>query len=146
MSRLRPRRGADERGAISVLILGLIVALFLIAGLVIDGGQAINGRQKAFDDAEQAARAGANEIDVGALRSSGQVVILPGEAQAAAARFLTSQGYGPTTFTVSADGDSVTVTTTTSVDTTLLQLVGFSSFDVRGQATAEAATGNGEVP
>ena len=59
--RIRERITADgEDGAASVFVLGLVVVLMIVAGLVVDGGRAVNGRAAAMDAAEQAARAGAS--------------------------------------------------------------------------------------
>lgn len=74
------RRTRSERGAISAMLVTLIVMLFVLAGLVVDGGFAINARQKIYDDAEQAARAAANQIDIETLRATGEIVILEGQA------------------------------------------------------------------
>src|SRR5690625_6119566 len=82
------RRLRSERGSFSAMIIGLIVMLLMVAGLVVDGGLALNARAQTYDDLEQAARVGANEISEDALRSSGEVVLIPGEAEAAAAGFL----------------------------------------------------------
>src|SRR5690625_2081284 len=82
------RRLRSERGSFSAMIIGLIVMLLMVVGLVIDGGLALNARAQTYDDLEQAARLGANEIDAGALRSSCQVVLIPGQAEAKATAFL----------------------------------------------------------
>ncbi len=143
--RLAPRSG--ERGAISALIVGLIVMLFVVAGLVVDGGLAINARQSTYDDAEQAARAGANQVDTLTLRTSGVVTILPAQAQSAAVDYLIGRGYDPGRIQVSVQQNEVTVTAERTVDTSLLQLIFISSFDVSGSATARPATGIlAEVP
>jgi Flp pilus assembly protein TadG len=140
---VRARLASDsgERGAISALVVGLIVMLFVVAGLVVDGGLAINARQRAYDDAEQAARAGANQVDTLALRTSGLVTILPAQAHTAAVDYLIGRGYDPGRIQVSVQQNEVTVTAEETVDTTLLQLIFISSFDVSGSATARPATG-----
>ena len=50
-------------------------AVFLLAGLLVDGGAAINARLRAADIAEQGARAAADEIDVDRLRETGRIVL-----------------------------------------------------------------------
>jgi Flp pilus assembly protein TadG len=67
-----------------------IAVVFLLA-LIVDGGSALNARERAMDVAGQAARAAADTIDVGTLRATGVAVIGPG-ACAAAARLVA--GYG----------------------------------------------------
>ncbi|GMA88285.1 hypothetical protein GCM10025868_35350 [Angustibacter aerolatus] len=58
----------DDRGAVTVFVLGLTVTLLALGGLVIDGGNRVNDEMTLADDTEQAARAGATAIDEEALR------------------------------------------------------------------------------
>src|SRR6266700_550025 len=60
---------ALQRGSISMFVVIFTIAVLMLAGLVYDGGLAIAARQRAADIAEEAARAGANAVDVDALRS-----------------------------------------------------------------------------
>ena len=133
--------GPDDAGAVSVFVLGLIVVLMVVAGLVIDGGRAVNARAEIMDDAEQAARTGANQIDPVELRASGQVRILPGAASAAAADYLTARGYDPGRIAVSSSEAQVEVTVRDTVPTSLLQLILIPSFEVEGSAVSRAAVG-----
>lgn len=131
----------------SVFVVGLAVVLFGVAGLAIDGGRVINAKDRAYDVAEQAARAGANEIDVETLRTSGQVVLRPGDARAAAANYVGKySGYtldGP----IGTTATTVTVSLKATIPTTLLSLVNIDNIDIAGTATASAVTGiNGAVP
>jgi Flp pilus assembly protein TadG len=68
-----------------------IAVVFLLA-LILDGGSALNAKERAMDIAGQAARAAADTIDTGTLRSSGVAAIGPG-ACAAAARLVASYGH-----------------------------------------------------
>lgn len=139
----RMRSPQSERGAISVLVIGLFLALMVMAGLVVDGGNAINARARATDDAEQAARAGANQINEDLLRSSGQVQIEQGAAYNAAVAYLTGPqvGYSAGEIQVVPAADEVTVTVSTTEPTDLLSLIGIGSFDVSGTASARPAPG-----
>lgn len=140
------RRDA-ERGAISAMVVLLIVMLFAVAGLIYDGGRAINARQQAFDDAEQAARAGANQIDMERFRADGSVVILRGAAEAAVQEYLAQLDRSYSTVDVGFGGpESVQVTLGRTVPTGLLQLVFVSSFDVSGSATSQPEVGIGGAP
>lgn len=134
------RRAADDRGAISVILVLLTGALFGLAGLVWDGGRAITARQHAADLAEQAARAGANDLDVNAIRSHGSDVVDVSRAIADACRYVNvaSPGSG---CTATANGASVTVHVTTRTSTALLGIVGVSSLTTHGYATASAVRG-----
>ncbi|MGF1662531.1 MAG: pilus assembly protein TadG-related protein [Kineosporiaceae bacterium] len=133
------RHDRDDRGAATAFVVAVTGALLLTAGLVIDGGQALNGRARVADDAEQAARAAADRIDVTALRSTGEVRLRP-DAGGAAAALLASRGYGGGQYAVSVGGASATVTVTDTVPTAFLLLVGYREFTVRASATAEATT------
>jgi Flp pilus assembly protein TadG len=135
------RLQGDDRGSASVFVIGLIVMLMVVAGLVVDGGRAVNARAAVSDDAEQAARAGANQLDLGALRGSGDVRIDPAAARGAAEDFLLVRGYAPGEITADADADRVRVTIEQDVPTQLLSLVLVRSFHVAGGATARAAVG-----
>ena len=143
------RRVRSERGAISAMVVTLIVMLFVLAGLVVDGGFAINARQKIYDDAEQAARRAANQIDIETLRATGEISILEGQARQQAQAYMSARGYSPGQVEVSVDdiAGEVTVTARDTVQTTLLQLIFIPDFDVQGQATSRPAVGiTGEMP
>lgn len=129
-----------DRGAATVFVVAMAVVLLVTAGLVIDGGQALNGRARVADDAEQAARAAADQIDVPTLRSTGDIVILPGAGAGAAAELLAVRGYGPDQYSVRVDGASASVTVLDSVPTAFVLLLGIAEFDIRASATADAVT------
>lgn len=61
----------DDRGTLSIFVVLLAPAILFLAGLVIDGGGGLVAKQRAADQAEQAARAGANAIDIAVLRDTG---------------------------------------------------------------------------
>lgn len=63
------RRPRGERGSFTFAVIFWALMAMMLAGLVVDGGLAITERQNAGDIAEQAARAGANDLDQGALRA-----------------------------------------------------------------------------
>jgi Flp pilus assembly protein TadG len=132
---------SSERGAVSVLVIGIAIALFVMAGLVVDGGNAINARQKISDDVEQAARAGADQIDVLALRQSGVIVVLDARARTAARSYLARLGYDPSRIGVDVAGNEVTVSAEDTISTQLLTLIGRNTFEVEGIATARPAAG-----
>jgi Flp pilus assembly protein TadG len=142
--RLRAARAGDDRGAATLFVIGLSTMLLVLAGLVVDGGLAINARANAADVAEQAARAGAQQIDEGTLRGSGVVVLAESDAAAAAAAFLDSSGFtaqGGSATGIDVTGDEITVGVTRQYDTMLMSLIGFNQFTVNAQATARPAVG-----
>ncbi|MEJ5914820.1 pilus assembly protein TadG-related protein [Pseudokineococcus sp. 1T1Z-3] len=141
-ARVRRVRGTEERGAAASTFLVLAAPLLLLlGGLVHDGGQAINARASAADDAEQAARAGADAVDVLALRATGEVRLDPQVAAAAASAWCGQRGYGPADCTVAAGEDAVVVTTRARVPTAVLSLVGVGDFSVEATAQAAPAVG-----
>ena len=138
-ARFRPRT-ANDTGAAAVMIVLLAPVFFAVAGFVLDGGRAIAARQAAADLAEQAARAGADRLDVDQLRGHGTEAIDTSSAQQAACRYIALAA--PTarcTATVTAEQVAVTVRTQTR--TVLLGLIGIDVFHTGGTATARAVTG-----
>lgn len=61
----------DDRGSITAFVAVVATALVLVAGMAYDGGQVIAAHNAARNDAEQAARAGAQQIDLDHLRATG---------------------------------------------------------------------------
>lgn len=136
MSRRSALRGdAGNAGIVLVLI---TPALFGVAGLVVDGGRAINARQLAANQAEQAARAGADQLDLDAVRAGEGLRIDPFAARGAAERYLAASGGSGT---VAVDSTTVTVTVTTTTRTAFLAVVGINQFRVTGTATGRPARG-----
>lgn len=140
--------GSTDRGAATVFVVGFSLVLFACAGLAIDGGRAINARDRVNDVAEQAARAGANQLDDGSLRAmKGAVVLDADAAQFEANRFVNQANTSHTAYTayttVAADGGSVTVQVEETYQTAILGIVGINSMTVSGTATSSPATGVG---
>ena len=75
-------------------MIGFAIVLFLCAGLVIDGGLAINKRMRIADDAEQAARIGADSIDVNEFRRTETLVIDEPLARQRISGYMADLGYG----------------------------------------------------
>lgn len=142
ISRRIGQRGSDE-GSISAFVIGLIVSLFLVAGLVIDGGRALNAHLRVIDDAEHAARVGGAALDTEALRSGAPPRIDRATAKESAHAYLVERGYSASKISYgTGDGaDEFTVTVEDSMPTTILSVIFIREFDVRGSATARAASG-----
>jgi len=83
------------------------MALILCAGLVIDGGLTLATKARATDEAQAAAQAGAEAIDLATYWSTGAVVLDPTQATDAAEHYLASTGDQ---WQVEIAGDVVTVT------------------------------------
>ncbi len=99
----------DERGTITAFVAVVATALVLVAGMAYDGGQVIAAHNAARNDAERAARAGAQQIDLDHLRSTNEPLLDVVAAESAAVDYLERSGARGTA-TVS--GTSITVTVT----------------------------------
>ena len=133
-----PDRRRDERGTVTAFVACFTIALLLVAGLVIDGGFTLAARRDAFNDANAAARAGAQALDEDALRSTGEVRLVPSRARARALEYLAAVGIEGTVDVV---GDTVTVHVTTTRQATLLGIAGIGPFTIHADGTARAVRG-----
>jgi Flp pilus assembly protein TadG len=102
-------RWNDERGSITAFVAIIATALVMVAGMAYDGGQVIHAHNAARNDAEQAARAGAQKIDLDHLRQTNEPRLDATEAEAAAIDYLALVGA---TGTAVVDGADITVTVT----------------------------------
>ncbi len=135
---IRHVAGPRDVGNASIILVLIAPAIFGVAGLVVDGGQAVNARQLAADQAEQAARAAADAVDVDAIRAGTGLVIDPFVARRAAERYLAAVGG---TGSVSVGQGFVTVTVTATTSTAFLAVAGVNQISVTGTATARPARG-----
>lgn len=134
------RRGArSDSGSLTLMLALLMVAILALAGLVIDGGRKLDATQKAYAIAQEAARAGAGQVNTSAAYRSGTYKVDPQQALAAARAYLASAGYKDSSVTVS--GNQIRVTVRVTERTTLLSLVGISAFTSAGSAVASLVTG-----
>ena len=60
----RRRRWMGERGSIAPLVPIVVLAFFMLGGLIVDGSRDLNARAEAQAYAEEAARAGATAVDL----------------------------------------------------------------------------------
>lgn len=131
-------RHHSERGQLSVFVVLLALPLVAMAGLLADGGGVLAAHQQAVANAFEAARAGAQAIDISALRSSEAVILEQGEARAQAIAYLSAVGENGT---VSVQGDSVTVMVSLRHSLAVLSVFGLGPVTVTGTATATAVQG-----
>lgn len=137
---MRTRTSRRERGGATIFVLAMSIVLMLCAGLVIDGGMGINARMRVADDAEQAARAGTNAVNIDQLRSGGDLSVDPGLAQMYAQEFLAARGYDSGQYTVNVNLNTVAIELRDTSETTMLKLIGINAYPVTARATATAAT------
>ncbi|MFD2472095.1 pilus assembly protein TadG-related protein [Amycolatopsis silviterrae] len=124
----------DERGSISVLILGLSLALTIAIGLAVDGSRKALAASRATAVAEEAARAGGQALDPHALAAGGAAHVDPDEAATAAKRYLAASGM---TGTVQVRSGHIVVETTDSLRTVFLGAIGISELIVHGRGAAD---------
>jgi hypothetical protein len=138
------RLGRD-RGTVSMFTVIFALFVIMLAGLLVDGGLAIHARQRAADIAEQAARAAADDIDVGLLRSSGELRIADAGTACARARRLVAkypEVAGGGMECRLQDPQTAWVQVTITVKLQLLSIMpGFSDMDITSFATATPETG-----
>lgn len=132
--RLRSRWNRDD-GQVTAFVVVFATGILALAGLTLDGGLALAAKVKAAGQAESAARAGAQAIDLSIYRESGQLRIVSADAVAAARSHLAAAGA---TGTVTVTDNTITVLVTDSQPTQLLALVGISTLHVDGAGRAHA--------
>jgi Flp pilus assembly protein TadG len=109
---------AQERGAVSTFLAVIALSLLMAGGLAIDGGRKVNALREASHVADNAARAGAQAVDLDTLRTTGELRLLPSEATDRVGQYLASLGYTATQVVV--NDAEVTVTVDITVDPVLL--------------------------
>jgi Flp pilus assembly protein TadG len=132
------RRARDERGQVTGMVAVLAVALLALGALVFDGGQILTARREANNLARQAARAGAQQLDVAQART-GTFTLAPAAADASARAYLADVGVTPVSVRVT--GDRVEVTVELTQPTPLLSILGIDERTVTATASARAARG-----
>jgi len=132
---MKPQRH-DERGSAAIFVMLMVVALLVAAGLVIDGGYALAKRRQLTNQAEQAARVGADALSEASLRDGGDPRVNPARARAAIDRYLT--GVGAPRPTVAISGDTVKVGLASSQRTVILSVAGITSIPVAATGSARS--------
>lgn len=121
---------SDDRGSITALVVVLVMTFIACAGLAVDGGRLVTAKVRVSDQAENAARLGAQAVTNLRL---GVPVVEERRAVRIAGDFLRSLGA---TGAVDANRFEVCVTIREVVDMTLLDLVGVGSRSVGGRRCA----------
>ena len=129
----------DERGTMTLWVLGLCIAVLFLGGLSLDLWRVIAVRRSLVAMADAGATAGANGLDQTALREN-VLRIDPVLARAQASQALRQQTGWDAIEAADIDivGNRVTVTVQTHVDFTLLGIfVHGNPVEVRASASAE---------
>lgn len=127
-----------DEGRISAFVVTVLAAILALAGLTLDGGLALADKVRVNGQAEAAARAGAQALDLDAYRATGAVHLVTSQAGVMARSYLSTVGQ---IGTVTVTGNTVTVTITATHRTQLLALVGIPALTVHGTASAHPVRG-----
>lgn len=133
-----PRRWG-ERGSLTLFTVVVALALLLALGLVIDGSAKLRAGSEASAVAAAAARAAAGRVDESQAYGGGRYRLAPAAAAAAARRHLAATGHQGTVTVVGPR--TVRVRVTVSRPTVLLGLIGITSVQGTGTATADLTPG-----
>ncbi len=126
-------RADRDEGTITVFVVVLASAVLLFGGLILDAGGALTDETDAMGIAQEAARAGAQRLDLAAFRETGAVRLAPAAAITAADVYLTQAGA---TGTTTVNANTVTVTVTVTHHTQLLGVVGLDTLTVTATGSA----------
>lgn len=121
----------------SAFVVCVFTSLALLAGLVVDGGAVLADRRLAFNEAEAAARAGAQAMSASTL-TGGPVAADPDLAVSAAHAYLAVAGHQGEVVVI---GDTVEVTVSVSRPMLILGLGGIAEATVTGRGRARAVRG-----
>ncbi|MEV6461510.1 pilus assembly protein TadG-related protein [Streptomyces albidoflavus] len=124
-------RMRGDRGGLELFYAGVVVIAFLLIGLVIDGGLALDRMSNADYVAQQAARAGAQQVDPAQAITGEAIVIDPGAAQAAARSYLAAEGIDGDV-QVSGDGLNLSVTVHDTHHPIFVSLLGIGEMSITG--------------
>ena len=128
----------DQHGQVTAYVVITTVAALLFGGIALDGGLALAAKVRAVGQAQEAARAGAQEIDLAAYRADGTLRLASNRAATAARNHLAASHH---TGLVSVTGNTVTVTVTINQRTQLLGLVAVDTITVTGRGEAQPQRG-----
>lgn len=134
------RRVAGDRGGLSIFTVIITLVVMVFFGAIIDFGRQLDARHDANIAAEEAARAGAGQIDADrAYAHGGRFVINRAAAIRTAQKFLHADGYTGTVTPLEDHRISVHVVITRRA--IFLPLIGITTLHVQADAVADLVTG-----
>ena len=128
-----------DKGSMSLFYAICLVGIFLILGLVVDGGGRLQAGSRADSLAQEAARVGGEQIDPAQAIPGTAIAVDRATARQAIASYLGQAGVTGEV-SVSADGTVVTVTVHTTYHTVFASLLGSGAMQVAGHGTAHLLT------
>lgn len=128
----------DERGSVTLWVLGLLMPTLLLGGLAFDLWRGFSERRALVSIADAAAVAGANGVDTDYFYETDQVQLDPDLAEQLARDNLSAQldDRALDDWEVEATTESVTVRIRGSVGLTLLKLFYDETWDIEADSTA----------
>ncbi|MGD0835001.1 MAG: hypothetical protein ABSA40_11400 [Candidatus Dormibacteria bacterium] len=139
---MSPTLRRRERGSLTVFMVGAVFAMILAIGLGVDGSRALQGFLRASGEAQEAARTGADVLDVASVYGGTTPAVNGTGACAAAAAYIEQTGDDLVSCTPSVvDGAQLTVSVSAQVPTIFLGLFGVNSFTMTASATSESIEG-----
>lgn len=133
------RRLHGDEGQVLVMVALMMVGVVSVVGLVSDGGLLFAQRRDLQNVADAAAAAGAMQIDEGAYRSTGEVVLDERLARDAAVLYLEAEG--DLDYVVNVLPDRVEVSVSRQATTGFLRVIGIDGVEVSASASAEPRYG-----
>ncbi|GAA4617257.1 hypothetical protein GCM10023195_76970 [Actinoallomurus liliacearum] len=132
-------RSRRERGALSIFTVIITMVVIVFFGAIVDFEQKLEARHDANIAAEEAARAGAGQVDRDHAYTHGSFRVDRQEAINAAQQYLRAGGYRGSVTPVGARRIRVRVEITRPA--IFLPVIGISSLHVQAVADADLATG-----
>jgi putative Flp pilus-assembly TadE/G-like protein len=127
-----------EQGSVSVFLIIILVGVFAVFGLVVDGAGKVRTAQTAAATADEAARAAGQALDTGRVYSGASPRPDTAAAARAARAYLRAAGV---TGTVTVSGSTIHVTTRVTYRPKFLSAAGFGPWTLAGDATARPLRG-----
>lgn len=132
------QRARAERGTLSSFVATIAVALFIVFGLVVDGGAKAQAIRAAQDIAADAVRTAGQQVSTTSVMGGGPATLMGTQAVAAGNAVITSAGA---TGSVAVSGQQLSATVSVTRPTVFLGLIGIDTVTGTGTATANAYQG-----
>jgi Flp pilus assembly protein TadG len=135
----RPRLRGDD-GTLTLFTAITVIGLLVALGFIVDAGQKLQAGQQARAIAEEAARAGAGQVNRSAAYAHGGTFTVDPTAAAAAARTYLAQTGHAGAVTVTGDR-TIQVTVTITEPAVFTAIIGISQVSATQTATANLVQG-----
>lgn len=139
------RAGPRDQGALSIFVAICATALLLLTGIVLDAGGRLRTIERADAVAQEAARAGGQQIDQATLLQSKGIRLDQDKARKAAIDYLRDSRMTHMTVkgtpVVKVTDTEVTVSFTSTYHTSILGLLNINTIDVTGDGFAVIVPG-----